>query len=87
MIKLPEAFETYTRNLMGEELYNTLIRGLNEEDYPTSIRLNPYKPCRVNLEIVKAPVPWCKDAYYLNTRPAFTFDPLFHAGSYYVQEA
>lgn len=87
MIKLPEAFETYTRNLMGEELYNTLIRGLNEEDYPTSIRLNPYKPCRVNSEIVKAPVPWCKDAYYLNTRPAFTFDPLFHAGSYYVQEA
>ena len=87
MIKLPEAFETYTRNLMGEELYNTLIRGLNEEDYPTSIRLNPYKPCRVNLEIVKAPIPWCKDAYYLNTRPAFTFDPLFHAGSYYVQEA
>jgi len=32
-------------------------------------------------------VPWCGDGYYLDTRPSFTFDPLFHAGCYYVQEA
>lgn len=32
-------------------------------------------------------VPWCPGAYYLPERPAFTFDPLFHAGVYYVQEA
>ena len=33
------------------------------------------------------PVPWCRNGYYLKQRPNFTFDPLFHAGCYYVQEA
>ena len=32
-------------------------------------------------------VPWASDAYYLKSRPSFTMDPLFHAGTYYVQEA
>ena len=32
-------------------------------------------------------VPWCPEGYYLEDRPQFTFDPLFHAGCYYVQEA
>ncbi len=32
-------------------------------------------------------VPWCADGYYLAARPSFTFDPAFHAGAYYVQEA
>ncbi|MBS1522443.1 MAG: RNA methyltransferase [Bacteroidetes bacterium] len=51
---------------------------------PTSIRLNPFKP-----SIIKGDekVAWCNEGYYLNSRPSFTFDPLFHAGCYYVQEA
>ncbi len=32
-------------------------------------------------------VPWCNNAFYLQERPAFTLDPLLHAGAYYVQEA
>ncbi len=32
-------------------------------------------------------VPWSTFGYYLPRRPSFTFDPLFHAGCYYVQEA
>lgn len=32
-------------------------------------------------------VPWTDFGYYLSSRPSFTFDPLFHAGCYYVQEA
>ncbi|HTL08667.1 MAG TPA: hypothetical protein VL307_10435, partial [Chitinophagaceae bacterium] len=32
-------------------------------------------------------VPWSSCGYYLSARPAFTFDPLLHAGCYYVQEA
>ena len=40
-------------------------------------------PCGAGWE----PVPWCPDAYYLAERPPFTFDPLLHAGVYYVQEA
>ena len=37
--------------------------------------------------IPRQQVPWCPDGYYLSGRPQFTFDPLFHAGCYYVQEA
>lgn len=51
---------------------------------PTSIRLNPFKISDVKKG---EQVPWCPDGYYLDTRPSFTFDPLFHAGCYYVQEA
>ncbi len=36
---------------------------------------------------IKKPVPWCENGFYLSERPSFTFDPLFHAGAYYVQEA
>ncbi|WP_417016007.1 methyltransferase RsmF C-terminal domain-like protein [Alistipes sp.] len=32
-------------------------------------------------------VPWCDAGWYLRERPSFTFDPDFHAGAYYVQEA
>ena len=32
-------------------------------------------------------VPWCPLGIYLSERPNFTFDPLLHAGCYYVQEA
>src|ERR1700753_628380 len=51
---------------------------------PTSIRLNPFKPSSVKGD---SGVQWCPDGYYLDSRPSFTFDPLFHAGCYYVQEA
>ena len=37
--------------------------------------------------IPRQQVPWCPEGYYLSGRPQFTFDPLFHAGCYYVQEA
>ena len=32
-------------------------------------------------------VPWCGQGFYLADRPAFTFDPDWHAGRYYVQDA
>jgi 16S rRNA C967 or C1407 C5-methylase (RsmB/RsmF family)/NOL1/NOP2/fmu family ribosome biogenesis protein len=50
----------------------------------TSIRANPFKKTSLK---TNGRVPWCAEGYYLDTRPSFTFDPLFHAGSYYVQEA
>jgi 16S rRNA C967 or C1407 C5-methylase (RsmB/RsmF family)/NOL1/NOP2/fmu family ribosome biogenesis protein len=51
---------------------------------PTSIRINPAKPIHPQNT---TPVPWSSYGYYLETRPSFTLDPLFHAGAYYVQEA
>jgi 16S rRNA C967 or C1407 C5-methylase (RsmB/RsmF family)/NOL1/NOP2/fmu family ribosome biogenesis protein len=50
---------------------------------PVSIRVNPHKPSPAD----GTPVPWCTTGRYLAERPAFTFDPLLHAGAYYVQEA
>ncbi len=51
---------------------------------PTSIRVNPFK---ISALKTNEQVPWCSAGFYLDTRPSFTFDPLFHAGCYYVQEA
>ncbi len=58
----------------------------------TSIRFNPakWKPVHSQLlphdsRLIK--IPWSSYGYYLPERPSFTFDPLFHAGVYYVQEA
>jgi 16S rRNA C967 or C1407 C5-methylase (RsmB/RsmF family)/NOL1/NOP2/fmu family ribosome biogenesis protein len=51
---------------------------------PTSIRINPFKISTIK---TGQQVPWCPLGHYLDTRPSFTFDPLFHAGCYYVQEA
>jgi len=57
----------------------------NSGEQVTSIRLNPWKQSAI--ENPKSKIPWTENGYYLETRPSFTFDPLFHAGTYYVQEA
>ena len=84
---LPADFEQYTRRLMGEKLFAIYLNGLSEEA-PVSIRINPFKcPSDVFIPLQDSIVPWSEYGYYLTHRPNFTFDPLFHAGLYYVQEA
>ncbi len=58
----------------------------HKENPPVSVRFNPFKKANTGLNIGEQ-VPWCENAYYLDNRPVFTADPLFHAGCYYVQEA
>ena len=60
-----------------------------QEEQITSVRLNPFKPLNVNDLAFKLSeqIPWSSNGYYLESRPSFTADPLFHAGAYYVQEA
>ena len=53
----------------------------------TSLRINPMKWPAPPLGMEVTRVPWSSTGYYLPQRPSFTFDPLFHAGCYYVQEA
>lgn len=83
---LPTDFEIYTRQLMGESLYAQFADALDSEA-PASIRLNPFKTATAAPVNGADKVPWCRYGYYLSGRPAFTFDPLLHAGAYYVQEA
>lgn len=91
-MELPAAFIEQIRNLLNEEEANCFFNALQEEQ-PVSIRLNPYKHGYAELKertigrFNAQEVSWCSDAYYLDKRPTFTFDPLFHAGCYYVQEA
>ena len=53
---------------------------------PVSVRVNPLKKHAYTPENVDRVV-WCRYGMYLPERPSFTLDPLFHAGTYYVQEA
>lgn len=69
---------------MGDALYSILENGLAQEA-PVSVRLNPFKT-HDGLDGCEQ-VAWCEWGYWLTDRPAFTFDPLLHAGLYYVQEA
>lgn len=88
-ITLPAAFEVYTKQLFGEERYNIFFKGLQQSS-SVSIRLNPFKTSettQIANRYEPIPIAWCKEGFYLNVRPNFTFDPLFHAGAYYVQEA
>ena len=84
MKQLPEEFVRRTRKLMGDELFDCFMRAFDEEP-PVSIRLNPAKV--QGMPALTDGVPWCQLGCYLPRRPNFTFDPLLHAGCYYVQEA
>jgi 16S rRNA C967 or C1407 C5-methylase (RsmB/RsmF family)/NOL1/NOP2/fmu family ribosome biogenesis protein len=84
---------------LPEKLLQSLqkIKGFDEKEFIkihqsteqiTSIRFNPQKPYHSPLTTYHPePVPWSSAGYYLSNRPSFTFDPLLHAGAYYVQEA
>ena len=94
-MQLPEDFVRVTRQLMGETRFNSYLEAF-EKEAPVSIRLHVTKGrffCDILGDVTKEPslcympVAWCAEGYYLEGRPQFTFDPLFHAGCYYVQEA
>ena len=84
-MELPHSFIERMQRLLGDD-YNNFAHALTNIEQPVSIRIN-------NLKEAQAPanasqVAWSGGTgYYLPKRPTFTFDPLFHAGAYYVQEA
>lgn len=82
-MNLPSEFAERTRALLGEETYRALEAALRTEA-PVSIRVNRAKR---DEDAEGERVPWSSEGVYLSRRPTFTFDPLFHAGCYYVQEA
>ena len=84
-MQLPAAFTEQTRLLLGDGRFERYLKAFDAEP-PVSIRLNPLKAMDFHVADGEQ-VPWCPNGYYLNIRPNFTFDPLLHAGCYYVQEA
>lgn len=84
---LPKALITSLQDIPGydqQEFENVHESGKQI----TSIRINPAKFSIENCQLpIRNPVPWSKYGFYLTERPSFTFDPFFHAGCYYVQEA
>lgn len=82
MNTLPEDFLNSMRGVIGQEGYDAFLQALSQPS-PVSIRVNRDKHIYNGIQ----PVPWCSSGFYLDHRLTFTFDPLFHAGAYYVQEA
>ena len=97
-VLVPEALLQSLEGVAGFD--RAAFERVHEQEQPvTSIRLNPQKLPVVNEKwavgnffhhttfAVESSVPWSDFGYYLSRRPSFTFDPFFHAGCYYVQEA
>ena len=85
-MQLPDDFIQLIRPVFGEERFARFLQALSEEA-PVSIRVNPRHSLELRTESGESAIPWCRNAFYLSARPNFTFDPLLHAGCYYVQEA
>lgn len=85
---IPQEFKDYAVRLLGPQRWDKLELALGK-DPSVSIRLNPFKAGSVDYDQSRfdGEVPWANGAFYLKDRPAFTADPLLHAGIYYVQEA
>ena len=87
MNRLPIEFLKSLQHTNGFD-HNAFVEVHESGEQVTSVRLHPLKGAVDNdLFSISAPVPWTCWGYYLHKRPSFTFDPLFHAGCYYVQEA
>ena len=82
-INLPDSFKNRMKVVLGDE-FNKFLKAIND-NLPVSIRYNPDK--YLPYDIQNEQVPWCRNAFYLDSRPDFYKDPLIFAGAYYVQEA
>lgn len=84
-MELSPAFIQQMTETLGSEETARLTAALGEPS-PVSLRLHPLK-AGADAAAALRRVPWAATGRYLEERPSFTADPLFHAGCYYVQEA
>lgn len=81
---LPPLFIKQIEELFPDEC-PLLLDTISGTEAVTSIRVNTAKTQSVPKNADR--VPWCDTGYYLSQHEQFTFDPAFHAGLYYVQDA
>ena len=89
-IELPNGFEEMVRDVIGDGEWDAFVDALADEP-SVSVRVNGQRST-VNSQqsiggIQFSTVKWCEHGRYWAERPKFTYDPMFHAGAYYVQEA
>ena len=87
-MQLPEEFlSRFSKAVSDSPDIKACFLSAMEDDSPSCVRLNPLKKAQHEFMEDAAPIEWCEWGYRLPKRPLFTLDPLFHAGSYYVQDA
>ena len=84
MMNLPESFIQQLQGLVPTE-WEALVDAITSTEPSVAVRVNDARGAIVPTGTRQ--VPWCDQGFYLNDRPAFTFDPDWHAGQYYVQDA
>lgn len=91
-MNLPEEFIELLKNDLGETKASEVISDMAKEP-SVAIRINPSKIEEDKIAEmldhlpIKGNIPHCPAGYFLSERPSFTFDPVFHSGGYYVQDA
>ena len=83
-MKLPDGFIEHLRDLLPDE-WQALAEAITSSEPSVAVRVNDARGVGVPEDARR--VPWCAQGFYLDDRPAFTFDPDWHAGRYYVQDA
>lgn len=78
----PKSFVHRIQKQFGNDT-DDFLKALKEEA-PNALRINPDK--NTGQFANEENVPWTKLGKYLKERPEYVFDPLIHAGGYYVQE-
>lgn len=79
---MPAAFLERIRNQFPGD-FESFVQAIDQTP-AVSLRTNPAK---FNHSTNAEHIPWCHSGLFLDQRPSFTLDPLFHSGAYYVQEA
>ena len=83
-MNLPQAFIEQLRDLLPDE-WQALAEAITSSEPSVAVRVNEARGVGVPEGCRR--VPWCDNGFYLDGRPAFTFDTDWHAGRYYVQDA
>lgn len=81
---LPTLFIERIRQTFPKEEADAFLQAIRAQP-AVSVRLHPLKKSDGFTDA--SPVPWNAEGFYLEQRPGFIFDPVFHAGAYYVQES
>lgn len=83
---LPKGFKTLMKQEIGENRAEILFSALCGEP-ETSLRINTRKTPSSLPYPNMSKVEWCESGLRLPERPSFTYNPLLHAGVFYVQDA